>query len=501
MKMRKPGKRVFLAAVIALLLQPGATQAVITLCNSSAADMGLTYVLEDPNLRLFTRYPYTSRGLFTLEPAGCAEVSMGSSKGMRVHFQTYYRDKNGSWQPGKYNVRNTREVQKSGRQFCAHMDRTWDLSREDAVKCRPGYVLADFGYKLVVPMNAKDYRLSLTANRPASAASDRSPPATRQSAVAKRQGSVWRALPLSKGGVQISVMTKAGFTLSCLHDERQQRTAYRLELSGLSEDLSLSSAPDKPGVPLAELRVSLTFFKAGEQQLNGSLRHDGVITTEVDAAAAKGLKENLQKSKGIFEVAIDGVDDFADTLNDNDRKKIRKLAGKSATINAPDGEAGPLTDLMGLYHEVCLGEEDKTAPLDVSGWLFDEGLNVPGFMVTPSLAYHARMLKVQCMIVGDKKGGFISLHPYPYAYMGHTVKSIDIGFASGNAYRVGAKLSDTGDTVESQLAMGDLTKLVQAMRDERGDMEIAIDAVKTNKLKIPLDIKANSISKFLKQCR
>ena len=174
--MRMLGALVVSITFLLFLLQPSVAHAVITLCNSSAAEMGLTTVLEDPNRSLFTKYPYTSRGFFTLRPAECSEVSMGSSEGMRVHFQTYYRADDGSWQPGQYDIRNAREIQRSGRKFCGHERKGWDLMGEPAVNCQAGYIQLYFGYKLVVPMNARDYRLSLTANRPAAPAPPRSSP-------------------------------------------------------------------------------------------------------------------------------------------------------------------------------------------------------------------------------------------------------------------------------------------------------------------------------------
>lgn len=266
-----------------------------------------------------------------------------------------------------------------------------------------------------------------------------------------------------------------------------------VSISRTSQAYGPVSTPPAPG--------PLTFFKAGEQELGASLRPGGTISAELDAEAAGELREKLLKSKGIFEVSIERVSGLASGLDGGDRKQIQRLAGKNATINAPNGEAGPLSDLLGLFHESCLSEERRTAPLDVSSWVFNAGMNVPGFMVTPSLRYRARALQLDCMIVGNKKSGFVKLHPPPYTYMGSDVTSIRVQFESGGGYELKAKLSDDGDTVESHLALEPFTQLARAMAEERDGTELRIaGSDEPSRLEVPHAIPQTLLEQFLGRC-
>lgn len=153
--------RVFLLFGMFWLVSPSDATAAVTICNGSSQQIAMNVALEDPNLRLLTRYPWTVWPRELLNPTQCSRVSLGRSDGMKIFFRTEHRQKHGKWRLAAYAVKSGGAIQRSTARFCVHPQGRSTLRAKQAVNCLRGYKPILFPYKISVRYNVGDYTLTL----------------------------------------------------------------------------------------------------------------------------------------------------------------------------------------------------------------------------------------------------------------------------------------------------------------------------------------------------
>lgn len=215
---------------------------------------------------------------------------------------------------------------------------------------------------------------------------------------------------------------------------------------------------------------------------------------------SKRFRSELANSNERFTVNWTSAVPLKSGLEDKERAAKTVLNALKAqgplVINAPNETHGPIKNLLGVYHQACLGEVNGKPVLRVaSGWLYDAGALAKSW-VAPRLRYGGE-LQIDCMVIGSKKSGFVTLARHPYSYLNAATKSLTFTFPSGAEYRMTAKADRKNWDLKAHLDVASVRRLVQRLRSDRGDMKVAWD----NKyISVPLTANPSDLTDFLAKC-
>jgi hypothetical protein len=228
---------------------------------------------------------------------------------------------------------------------------------------------------------------------------------------------------------------------------------------------------------------------------------DGTVSFQLSQQSAKLMRNHLARSNGRFAVNWTSVVPLKSEFDDKERdaqKVFNALKEQGPlTINAPNETHGPIKNLLGVYNQACLGEEnDEPALRAAGGWLYDAGVLTPSW-VTPSLTYGGGRLRINCIVMGNRASGFVTLVSHPYRYVDNGAKSLTFRFPSGASYRLNTEIDRASWHIQAQLDRASVRTLVGMLRNERGEMRVAWN---DKFIRVPLPADRTDLGDFLARC-
>lgn len=276
-----------------------------------------------------------------------------------------------------------------------------------------------------------------------------------------------------KIGLSSSNNSKSMFEVGCLFAEKKGNV-YWIDFEILPYQLQ---SPYPYHIMNGELR-----FKSGEKINLPSIYVDlttSRIAKYLNEYEARQVIDMLTKNDGNFSLHFTSPTSLKNEHEEKNafQPKIFSILKEQRplTVDAPSNAYGPIKNLVGVYRQACLGEENGKNKLKViSGWIYDAGDIAPNWQ-TPSLRYGPGTLQIDCMILGDKKGGYVDFRIEPYGYMSATSKTILFNYPNGKQYSFNAEVDRDSWSLKSKLDVDSLRTLVSEAVVNGGRFKIEWD--------------------------